>query len=92
MVGGLLAFSRAVDTINRGIGKALCWLIVVAVFLSTANAVVRKLFDLSSNAWLELQWVLFSIVFLMCASWTSWFMRRYVLKRSLGIVARVSNG
>jgi TRAP-type mannitol/chloroaromatic compound transport system permease small subunit len=70
MVGGLLAFSRAVDTINRGIGKALCWLIVVAVFLSTANAVVRKLFDLSSNAWLELQWVLFSIVFLMCASWT----------------------
>jgi TRAP-type mannitol/chloroaromatic compound transport system permease small subunit len=69
-VGGLLAFSRAVDKLNRGIGKILSWLVVIAVFLSTANAIVRKLFDVSSNSWLELQWVLFSIVFLMCASWT----------------------
>jgi TRAP-type mannitol/chloroaromatic compound transport system permease small subunit len=69
-VGGLLAFSRAVDKLNQGIGKILSWLVVVAVFLSTANAIVRKIFDISSNSWLELQWVLFSIVFLMCASWT----------------------
>src|ERR1044071_5849957 len=51
-------------------GKILSWLILAAVIVSATNAVVRKLFDLSSNAWLELQWVLFGIVFMMCAPWT----------------------
>jgi TRAP-type mannitol/chloroaromatic compound transport system permease small subunit len=66
----LLRFGHVVDAINTRIGKWLSWLIVVAVLVSAANATVRKLFDISSNAWLELQWVLFSAVFLLCAPWT----------------------
>lgn len=66
----LLKLSRGIDAINTWIGKNLAWLIVLAVFISSINATVRKLFDESSNAWLELQWVLFSIVFLLCAPWT----------------------
>jgi TRAP-type mannitol/chloroaromatic compound transport system permease small subunit len=69
-VGGLLALSRAIDAVNYRIGKWVAWLVVAAVLVSAANATVRKLFDTSSNAWLELQWYLFSLVFLMCASWT----------------------
>jgi TRAP-type mannitol/chloroaromatic compound transport system permease small subunit len=69
-VGGLLRLSRAIDAINFRIGKVISWLIFVAVILSTTNAVIRKLFDMSSNSWLELQWVLFSLVFLMCSPWT----------------------
>jgi TRAP-type mannitol/chloroaromatic compound transport system permease small subunit len=68
-VGALVWLSRAIDKINLSIGKAASWLIVAAVLVSSVNAVVRKLFDLSSNAWLELQWVLFSAVFMLCASW-----------------------
>jgi TRAP-type mannitol/chloroaromatic compound transport system permease small subunit len=66
----LLGISRGIDAINLRIGKWVAWLIFVAVIVSAANAVMRKLFDASSNAWLELQWVLFSAVFLLCASWT----------------------
>lgn len=66
----LLKLSRGIDAINTWIGKNLAWLIVLAVFISSVNATVRKVFDESSNAWLELQWVLFSIVFLLCAPWT----------------------
>jgi TRAP-type mannitol/chloroaromatic compound transport system permease small subunit len=66
----LLKVSRVIDAVNLRIGKTLSWLILVAVLVSAANAVVRKAFDTSSNAWLELQWVLFSVVFLLCASWT----------------------
>jgi TRAP-type mannitol/chloroaromatic compound transport system permease small subunit len=66
----LLAVSRGIDAVNLRIGKLVAWLIFVAVLVSAANAIVRKLFDTSSNAWLELQWVLFSAVFLLCASWT----------------------
>jgi len=51
-------------------GKRLAWLILVAVVVSALNAIVRKTFDTSSNSWLELQWLLFSVVFLMCSSWT----------------------
>ena len=66
----LLAFARAVDAVNARIGKAAAWLIVVAIFVSAINAVVRKVFDYSSNSWLELQWVLFAAVFLLCSPWT----------------------
>jgi TRAP-type mannitol/chloroaromatic compound transport system permease small subunit len=55
---------------NARLGRALSWLILVAVLVSAGNAIQRKLFDISSNSWLELQWVLFSIVFLMCSPWT----------------------
>ena len=66
----LLKMSRGIDAFTRWVGKRLAWLILVAVVVSALNAIVRKSFDTSSNSWLELQWVLFSIVFLLCASWT----------------------
>ena len=66
----LLSLSRAIDAINVQIGRWCAWAILLAVGISAINAIVRKAFDMSSNAWLELQWVLFSLVFLLCASWT----------------------
>ena len=66
----LLKVSRGIDAFTRWLGKPLAWLILVAVVVSALNAAVRKTFDTSSNSWLELQWVLFSIVFLLCSSWT----------------------
>jgi TRAP-type mannitol/chloroaromatic compound transport system permease small subunit len=62
--------SRGIDAFTRWTGKRLAWLILLAVIISTVNAIVRKTFDTSSNSWLELQWVLFSIVFLLCSPWT----------------------
>ena len=70
MLDGLLTLSRAIDAVNTRIGKWVAWLVVVAVAVSATNATVRKVFDTSSNAWLELQWILFAAVFLLCASWT----------------------
>ena len=67
---GLLSFSRAVDALNEKIGKAAAWLILVAVLVSTINALFRYGFSMSSNAWLELQWYLFAGTFLLCAPWT----------------------
>jgi TRAP-type mannitol/chloroaromatic compound transport system permease small subunit len=69
-VGVLLGVSRVIDAVNFRIGKILAWLILAAVLVSSVNAVIRKVFDVSSNAWLELQWVLFGAVFLIVASWT----------------------
>ena len=69
-VGVLLSVSRVIDAVNFRIGKVLAWLILAAVIVSAVNAVIRKLFDMSSNSWLELQWVLFGAVFLIVASWT----------------------
>ncbi|WBL81617.1 TRAP transporter small permease subunit [Bradyrhizobium xenonodulans] len=66
----LLKLSSRIDAFTRWTGKRLAWLIVAAVIISAVNAIVRKTFDTSSNSWLELQWVLFSIVFLLCAPWT----------------------
>lgn len=67
---GLLALSSGIDRINEIIGKATAWLILVAVLVSAANAVVRKVFSVSSNAWLELQWYLFGAAFLLAAAYT----------------------
>ena len=66
----LLKLSRGIDKLTSWAGKRLAWLILLAVIISAINAIVRKTFDTSSNAWLELQWVLFSIVFLLCSPWT----------------------
>lgn len=66
----LLAISRAIDLVNTKLGKAVSWLLVLAIAVSTINAIVRKLLNQSSNAWLELQWYLFATVFLFCAAWT----------------------
>lgn len=67
---GLLGLSRAIDAINSRIGRIVAWAILAAVLISSVNAIVRKVFDTSSNAWLEMQWVLFGAVFLLCAPWT----------------------
>ena len=66
----LLCLSRAIDGLNEQIGKLTYWLILAAVLISTGNAIVRYAFNRSSNAWLEIQWYLFSFVFLFCAGYT----------------------
>jgi TRAP-type mannitol/chloroaromatic compound transport system permease small subunit len=70
LLKALLPATRVVDSANSWIGRRLSWLVLVAVMVSSVNAIVRKVFDVSSNSWLELQWVLFSIVFLLCSPWT----------------------
>lgn len=67
---GLLGISRVIDRFHTVVGRWVAWLIFLAVIISTANAIIRKVFDTSSNSWLELQWVLFGAVFLLCAPWT----------------------
>lgn len=66
----LLKLSNVIDAINVRIGRSIAWLVLVAVLVSAINASVRKAFDISSNSWLELQWVLFSAVFMLCSPWT----------------------
>ena len=66
----LLAFSRAIDGLNTRIGRGLIWLVLAAVVISAVNAIVRKAFDVSSNAFLETQWYLFSAIFLLCSPYT----------------------
>ena len=67
---GLMGLSRIIDACNEKAGRALSWLILVAVIVSTVNALIRKIFNSSSNAWLEAQWYLFGAVFMLCAAWT----------------------
>ncbi|MCC7326102.1 MAG: TRAP transporter small permease subunit [Burkholderiales bacterium] len=66
----LLALSRAIDASSERIGRSVYWLVLVAVLISAANAVVRKVFNYSSNSFLEIQWYLFSVVFLFSAGYT----------------------
>ena len=66
----LLRLSRAIDALNRAVGRATYWLVLVAVLISSFNAIVRKTFSMSSNAMLEIQWYLFSAIFLLCAGYT----------------------
>lgn len=66
----LLALSRLIDAINARIGQAASWLVLVVVLISAGNAVVRKLFNVSSNGLLEIQWYLFSAIFLLAAAYT----------------------
>jgi TRAP-type mannitol/chloroaromatic compound transport system permease small subunit len=69
MMQALLAASRLVDTLNLVVGRSVRWLILLAVLISAGNAVVRKAFQTSSNALLEIQWYLFAAVFLLCAAY-----------------------
>jgi len=69
-VKSLLALSRAIDALNEKVGHAVYWLVLVAVLVSAMNAVIRKAFNVSSNSFLELQWYLFSVIFLFCAGYT----------------------
>ncbi len=70
----LLQFSRLIDRLSEMVGRATLWLILVVVLISAGNAVSRYAFDMSSNAMLEIQWYLFSAIFLLCAA--------YVLKQN----------
>ncbi|MBD0414350.1 TRAP transporter small permease subunit [Oryzicola mucosus] len=69
-MAGLLALSRLIDRINEFIGKAVAWCILAAILVSAINAVIRKAFNMSSNAWLELQWYLFGAAFMLAAAYT----------------------
>jgi len=69
-LGALLKLSRWIDSLNEFVGRWLAWLVLAAVLISAANAIVRKAFDTSSNAFLEIQWYLFAAVFLLAAGYT----------------------
>jgi TRAP-type mannitol/chloroaromatic compound transport system permease small subunit len=69
-LGGLLALARAIDRFNEFVGKSVGWLILVSILISAGNAVIRKAFNMSSNAWLEAQWYLFGAAFLLAAAYT----------------------
>jgi TRAP-type mannitol/chloroaromatic compound transport system permease small subunit len=69
-VKALLGFSRLVDAFNERVGRLVSWLILAAVVISAGNATIRYSLDMSSNAWLELQWYLFAAVFLLCSGYT----------------------
>lgn len=69
-MNALISFSRAIDRMNGFIGKSVAWLILASILISAINAVTRKAFNLSSNAWLEAQWYLFSAAFLLASAWT----------------------
>jgi len=69
-LGALLKLSRRIDSLNEFVGRWLAWLVLAAVLISAANATVRKVFDTSSNAFLEIQWYLFAAVFLLAAGYT----------------------
>ena len=66
----LLKISQAIDWLNAQVGKVVIWLIFAATLISALNAVVRKVFNYSSNAYLEVQWYLFAWAFLVAAGYT----------------------
>jgi TRAP-type mannitol/chloroaromatic compound transport system permease small subunit len=69
-VYALLKVSRAVDGLNERLGHLANWMIVIACLISAGNAMVRYAFDMSSNAWLEVQWYLFAAVVMLGTSYT----------------------
>jgi TRAP-type mannitol/chloroaromatic compound transport system permease small subunit len=69
-VAPLLSLSRLIDRFTAWVGRWVAWLVLAAVLISAINAAVRKLFNTSSNAYLEIQWYLFAAVFLLAAGYT----------------------
>ena len=69
-MNALLALSRAIDAFTERVGRLVYWLVLIVVLISAANATVRKMFNYSSNAYLEIQWYLFSVIFLFGAGYT----------------------
>ena len=69
-MGSWLALARGIDALNQAVGRGVSWLVLAATLVSAGNAVVRYGLGLSSNAWLELQWYLFALVFLLGAGYT----------------------
>ncbi len=66
----LLQFSRLIDRLSEFVGRWVAWLVLAAVLISAGNAITRKAFNLSSNAFLEIQWYLFAAVFLLASGYT----------------------
>lgn len=66
----LLAVAGGIDRISAAVGRAVAWLILLAIVVSAGNAIVRKAFNMSSNTWLELQWYLFGAAFMGAAAYT----------------------
>ena len=66
----LQRISAWIDWANDHIGRLVYWLVLAMVLISAGNAIIRKVFSMSSNAWLELQWYLFSAVFLLASGYT----------------------
>jgi TRAP-type mannitol/chloroaromatic compound transport system permease small subunit len=66
----LIRLARGIDAVTAIVGKAVSWLILLAVLVSAGNAISRKAFDVASNAWLELQWYLFGAAYLLAAAYT----------------------
>lgn len=66
----LLALSRAIDFVNERVGRLVYWGVLIMVLVSAANATSRYALNMASNAWLELQWYLFALVFLFCSGYT----------------------
>jgi TRAP-type mannitol/chloroaromatic compound transport system permease small subunit len=69
-VTALLQLSRLIDRISEFVGRWVAWLVLAAALVSAVNATVRKIFNTSSNAFLEIQWYLFAAVFLLAAGYT----------------------
>ena len=69
-MNALLKLSRAIDWLNAQVGKYLIWVILASTIISALNALVRKFFNTSSNAYLEVQWYLFAASFLLAAGYT----------------------
>lgn len=65
-----LPLSKRIDQLSEWIGRQVAWLVLAAVLISAGNAVIRKAFNVSSNAFLEIQWYLFAAVFLLAAGYT----------------------
>jgi TRAP-type mannitol/chloroaromatic compound transport system permease small subunit len=69
-MGPLLAYSRAVDSLNAAVGKLADWAVLLSCGISAGNAFIRYGFSYSSNAWLEVQWYLFGAIVMLGASYT----------------------
>jgi len=65
-----LSLSKLIDTVNERIGLSISWALLAAVLICAGNALVRYLLNISSNAWLEIQWYLFGAIFLLASSYT----------------------
>ena len=68
-MGALLKFSDVVDGFNNQVGNFIRWLVLASVLISAGNAIIRKVFNVSSNAYLEIQWYLFAAVFMLGAGY-----------------------
>ena len=66
----LLSLSKRIDRLSEWVGRWVAWLVLAAVLISTGNAIMRKAFNMSSNAFLEVQWYLFAAVFLLASGYT----------------------